>query len=78
MTWENVFDKHFEGSYRQSLYFHGSDILNGLCGDTWLKLTRQADGYLVWLASNEFEEMPIKYCSKPEQLDELVKILVYL
>ena len=59
------------------LHFHSSDAYYDLGGDPYMRY--QWNGYRIELGigSNNFEEVPIKVCSTPEELEGLIKAIIY-
>ena len=61
-------------------YFHSSDAHKMETGETWITYQYfQGDPKRVMLifGSTEYDEVPLRVCSTPEELEDLVKALIY-
>lgn len=74
----DIIEKYFKGE--RTLFFHSSDLHKNMAGDTYLRYEFKASSLgervVVWFGCDD-GEMPIKVCSTPSKLEELIKAIIY-
>lgn len=61
-------------------YFHSSDAHRMETGETWITYSYfqgNSNKVVLIFGSNEFDEVPLRVCTTPEELENLVKALIY-
>jgi hypothetical protein len=73
---ENTLEKYFKGE--KALYFNSTDALTTLIGETWLTYTKlDKDKVLINFHSTDQDECAIKICTNENDLENLIKALIY-
>ena len=70
---QDVIDKYFKD--RNTLFFHGSDALNQIEGNTYLRYVKDGSIQLWFGGSNG--EVCILCTRSPEKLEEVIKAIIY-
>ncbi len=76
---EDVLCKYFRDGTR-NLYFHGTDDYYSLAGDPYLKYSYFGGSkgiVIISIGGKNIDETPIKVCSKAEQIENLIKAIIY-
>lgn len=72
---KEIIEKYFKDEHL--LYFQSSDAYQGLVGDSYLRHQWHGNRVVLWLGSTNFEEVPIKVCSTPADLEKLIRTITY-
>lgn len=75
---EDMLEKYFPN--KDPNYFHSSDAYRNIAGDSYIRykfLDGNKGKVVITLGGTEIEEMPIKVCSTAEQIENLVKAILY-
>ena len=75
MTFDSVIQKYFGSD--KTKYFQSSDALTQIEGDTALRYQRRSDGRVELYFIGDGGEICLRVCSQPEELNELVKRIIY-
>ena len=72
---EDMVDKYFKDGETQ--YYHCSDRLQMKTGEIWLRIEWiGGKEVLLWFGCNNYDEIPIKACRKPEELEAIILALI--
>lgn len=77
LTFDAVIDKYFRED--KNLYFHSSDAHKTLEEDPYLRYDRRTCGgnrVVLWVGGCN-GEIAIKVCTTPEELETLIKAIIY-
>ena len=75
---EEILYKHFRDE--KVLYFQSSDAFRTLAGDTYLRygyFQGNKENVLISIGSDQIDETPIKICTTPDELDNLIRAIVF-
>lgn len=61
----------------KTLYFHSSDAHHDIAGDTFLYYKWDGERIELWFGGTNCDTVPIKVCSTPEDLEEIIKAIIY-
>jgi len=74
-TLDDVLREFFKGE--STLYFHSSDAMKMLAGDTYLKYDRKSRGQITLSVCGDDGEAVVKVCTSPVDLRRLIQAIIW-